>query len=140
MAFPSADAGLTRGEDAGRPAGGSALATALFFSLLFTGLAMSAAGAHVLELVNKLSLPRDEYIVVQQIYRGWALLGIVIVAALLATLAAVILARRQRRVRILALVAAASLAGAQAQRFPPFRRNAAESGDNPAMPGSVPRA
>ena len=92
MAFPSADAGLTRGEDAGRPAGGSALATALFFSLLFTGLAMSAAGAHVLELVNKLSLPRDEYIVVQQIYRGWALLGIVIVTALLATLAAVILA------------------------------------------------
>jgi len=98
----------------GRPAVGSALETALFFSLLFTGLAMSAAGAHLLELLSKLSWPRDEYMIVQQIYRGWALLGIVVVAALLATLVAVILGRRQRLVMSLALVALSSLAGAQA--------------------------
>jgi hypothetical protein len=91
-----------------------ALGIALFFSLLFTGLTMSAAGAHLLELLSKLALSRDDYIIVQQIYRGWALLGVVIVAALLATLAAVILGRRQRQVLILALVALSSLAGAQA--------------------------
>jgi len=32
---------------------------------------MSGAGAYLLELLTKLSLPRDEYIIVQQIYRGW---------------------------------------------------------------------
>jgi len=67
-----------------------------------------------LELLTKLSLPRDDYIIMQQIYRGWALLGIVIVAALLATLATVIVGRRQRKVMVPAVVALASLAGAQA--------------------------
>src|SRR5262249_2582538 len=88
LASPPADGGVPS-ESVGRAAGRLALETALFFSLLFTGLAMFAAGAHLLELLTKLSLPRDDYIVVQQIYRGWALLGIVIVAALLATLATV---------------------------------------------------
>jgi len=100
--------------DVGHPAGGVALEIALFCSLLFTGVAMVAAGAHLLELLTKLSLPRDDYIIVQQIYRGWALLGSVIVAALLATLATAIFGRRRRNVMILALVALASLAGAQA--------------------------
>jgi len=111
LAFSKVDGGVTD-ESAGRPAGG--LAIALFFSLLFTGVTMFAAGAHLLELLTKLSLPRDDYIVVQQIYRGWALLGIVVVAALLATLATTILGRRRRKVMILALVAFASLGGAQA--------------------------
>jgi len=112
LASPAADGGVT-GRAVGRPAGGLALGVALFLSLLFTGVTMSAAGAHLLELPTKLSLPRDDYIIVQQIYRGWALLGIVIVAALLATLATVILGRRRRKVMALALAALASLAGAQ---------------------------
>jgi hypothetical protein len=91
-----------------------ALEIALFLGLLLTGMTMVAAGAHLLELLNKLSLPRNDYIIVQQMYRGWALLGIVIVAALLATLATVVIGRRQRKVMVPALVALASLVGAQA--------------------------
>ena len=104
---------MTQG-NVGHPSGRLALETALFLSLLFTGVVMFAAGAHLLELLTKLSLPRADYIIVQQIYRGWALLGIVIVVALLATLATVILGRRRRKVLVLALVALAALAGAQA--------------------------
>jgi hypothetical protein len=63
-----------------------AVKLAYFLSLLFAGLAMAPAFAHLLELPNKINLPRDEYFTVQQIYRGWALLGIVVVGALLSTL------------------------------------------------------
>lgn len=44
------------------------------------------AAAHVLELPNKLPLPRDDYLIVQQIYRGWNRTGFVVIAALVATL------------------------------------------------------
>jgi hypothetical protein len=59
---------------------------ARFFSLLFAALALAPALAHLLELPNKIGLSRDNYLVVQQIYRGWALLGIVVLGALLSTL------------------------------------------------------
>jgi hypothetical protein len=39
----------------------------------------------LLELLNKIDLPREEYLTVQQIYRGWALLGIVVAGALTST-------------------------------------------------------
>jgi hypothetical protein len=55
-----------------------------FIALLFTALALAPAMAHLLELPNKISLPREDYLTVQQIYRGWALLGFVVVGALLA--------------------------------------------------------
>lgn len=72
---------------------------AVFFSsLLFTALALSASVAHVLELLNKINLPAEEYLVVQQIYRGWALLGIVVFGALLSTLALTIMVRRDSKV------------------------------------------
>jgi hypothetical protein len=44
---------------------------ARFFSLLFAALALAPALAHLLELPNKIGLSRDNYPVVQQIYRGW---------------------------------------------------------------------
>lgn len=60
--------------------------TLLFFSVVLTAVAMAAGLSHLFALPNKISLAADEYLVVQQIYRGWALLGIVIVAALLCVL------------------------------------------------------
>jgi hypothetical protein len=48
-----------------------------FVSLLFTALALGAAMAHLLELPKKIKLSAEDYLIVQQIYRGWALLGIV---------------------------------------------------------------
>ena len=46
-----------------------------FFSLLFAALALCPAMAHLLELPNKMNLSREDYLTVQQIYRGWALQG-----------------------------------------------------------------
>ena len=76
-----------------------------FVSILCCALALAPAAAHLLELPNKINLPRGEYLIVQQIYRGWALLGIVVLSALAATLALTILVRHQRKAFLWALVA-----------------------------------
>ena len=55
-------------------------------ALVMTVLALIPAAAHVLELPNKLPMERDAYLTVQRIYRGWSFTGIVVVAALIATL------------------------------------------------------
>lgn len=62
------------------------LNTVRFISLLFTALALAPTLAHLLELPNKINLSREDYLTVQQIYRGWALLGIVVIGALISTL------------------------------------------------------
>lgn len=56
-----------------------------FLSLIFTVLALVPAGAHLAELPRKLGLPGQEYLIVQQIYTGWALFGVAIIAALVST-------------------------------------------------------
>jgi hypothetical protein len=81
------------------------LKIARFFSLLFAALVLAPALAHLLELPNKIGLSRGEYLVVQQIYNGWQLLGIVIYGALLSTLALTIMVRRQPKVFGLTLAA-----------------------------------
>ncbi len=64
-----------------------------FLAILLTALALVPGGAHVLALPNKLSLPKDTYFAVQSIYAGWALLGVVIVAAILADALLALLSR-----------------------------------------------
>lgn len=86
---------------------------ARFLSLLFTALALAPAMAHLLELANKIALPRDDYLTVQHIYDGWALLGFVVFGALLATLALAVLTRRRGREFAYALTAFLSIAGTQ---------------------------
>lgn len=76
-----------------------------FLSLVFVALALVPAGAHVFEMPNKLGLPPDQYMTVQQIYRGWALFGIVIYGALLTTAVHSALVRDQRTPFLLSLVA-----------------------------------
>ncbi len=48
-------------------------------------IAIAAGWEHLLELPNKMRLNRADCLTVQQVYRGWALLGIAGVGALLAT-------------------------------------------------------
>jgi len=55
-------------------------------ALVLTAVALAPGAAHVLELPNKLKLPREDYLLVQKLYRGWAYLGIEIAAALACTL------------------------------------------------------
>ena len=85
-----------------------------FLSALFCALSLGPALAHLLELPNKMGLSREEYLVVQQIYRGWALLGVVVLGALLATLAHAILARQRLGESGPALTAFLCIAGTQA--------------------------
>lgn len=91
-----------------------ALDAALFVALLATALALGPALAHLFELPNKLALPRDQYFVVQQIYRGWNLLAVVLAAELAGIVAVMVQGRRQRAVLRAAIVALACLGGAQA--------------------------
>jgi hypothetical protein len=66
-----------------------------FVAVMLTVLAVIPGGAHLLELPNKMALDRDAYMIVQRIYRGWAMAGVVLVAALLATLWLAIASRSQ---------------------------------------------
>ena len=86
---------------------------ARFLSLIFCALALAPAMAHLLELPNKMRLSRDEYLVVQQIYRGWALLGVVVFGALLSTLALAIVVRKRAGEFGPALTAFLCIAGTQ---------------------------
>lgn len=73
-----------------------------FLAVMLTVLALVPGGAHLLELPGKMALDRDAYLTVQQIYRGWALAGIVLVGALLATLWLAIRSRSQTAPLVLA--------------------------------------
>jgi hypothetical protein len=57
---------------------------ARFLSVVLTALALVPVGAHALEFARKMALARTDYFVVQSIYNGWAALGAVIFAAILA--------------------------------------------------------
>jgi hypothetical protein len=54
-----------------------------FVAILCVAVAMAGGWAHLLELPNKIGLSRADYLTVQQIYQGWALLGIAVVGALI---------------------------------------------------------
>jgi hypothetical protein len=85
-----------------------------FLSLFFVALAFAPSAAHLLELPHKIAMPASEYAVVQQIYRGWAALGIVVYAALLATAAYVLVLRSAHQPYALAAAALVCLVAAQA--------------------------
>jgi uncharacterized membrane protein len=84
-----------------------------FFALFFTALALAPALAHLLELPNKIGLSQDDYFTVQQIYRGWALLGFVVAGALLSNLILTILVRQQPKAFALTLTAFVCIVGTQ---------------------------
>lgn len=54
-------------------------------AILCVAISMAAGWAHLLEMPNKMALSRQDYLTVQQIYRGWAFLGIVVMGALVST-------------------------------------------------------
>jgi SNF family Na+-dependent transporter len=62
------------------------LKLAHLIALAFTALALATALAHLLALPNKIGLSAEDYLTVQRIYRGWALLSIFEVIALLGIL------------------------------------------------------
>jgi hypothetical protein len=68
-----------------------------FLAVVLTALALLPGGAHLMALPAKIGMPEEPYFVVQQIYRGWALAGIVIFLAIFANFAAALLARDSPR-------------------------------------------
>jgi hypothetical protein len=87
--------------------------TIYFLAFFFVAVALGPALAHLLELPNKINLAREEYLTVQQIYRGWALLGIVVAGALLSTLVLTIMIRHERNAFVFALIAFLCIVGTQ---------------------------
>jgi hypothetical protein len=83
-------------------------------ALLLVAICLGPAFAHLFELPNKMGLGREDYFTVQQIYRGWALFGIPIFAAIAVTLVLAWMARRQPHVAGRVLAALACLLAAQA--------------------------
>ena len=81
-----------------------------FIALMSTALALGAALAHLFELANKIDLSRDEYLTVQQLYQGWALLGVVEAVSLLSVSALAVMARTKRRSLVWTLIAALCIA------------------------------
>jgi uncharacterized membrane protein len=66
-----------------------------FLAVTLTALALLPSGAHLLALPNKITLLQDAYYIVQHSYRGWALLGAVLIAALIANTTLAILVRNR---------------------------------------------
>lgn len=81
-----------------------------WLAIVLTALALVPAGAHLLELPNKMKLADETYFIVQNIYRGWAWLGIVLVAALVANIALTAHLRARGEPFALAAIAAACMA------------------------------
>ena len=64
-----------------------------FLAFALTALALVPSGAHLFALPNKINLVAEQYFIVQSIYRGWSLFGIVLIGALIANLALALLLR-----------------------------------------------
>jgi membrane-associated phospholipid phosphatase len=75
------------------------------FAIVLVALSLVPVGAHFFELPNKMALPREQYMVVQSIYRGWSLFGIPIIGALAFTLAHTVMVRDNRTAFVLSLAA-----------------------------------
>ncbi len=81
-----------------------------FLAIVSVALYFVPLGAHLFELPGKMALSPSEYMTVQKIYAGWALFGIVLMIALLATLWHTVLVRADRLAAGLSLAAFLGLA------------------------------
>jgi hypothetical protein len=83
-----------------------------FLALLFTALALVPSGAHLMELLNKMQFSSEQYLIAQQIYRGWSLSAILVFGAMFATLA-LLMALWKNRGFAAAAIAFACIVGTQ---------------------------
>lgn len=92
---------------------GPAYTFVFFVALLATALALGGALAHAFELLNKIDLSREEYFIVQKVYRGWAQLAYVLAVQLAAMIALAVMSRSEPAVFWPVVLALACFAGAQ---------------------------
>src|SRR5256885_11184979 len=86
-------------------------------ALILTAVALIPEGAHIFALPNKIDLAREQYFIVQAIYRGWSLFGFVLILALLVDLVLALMLRGRGAAFWLALVALLRMAGTLAIFF-----------------------
>lgn len=67
-----------------------------FLAIILGLLALVPGLAHLFELPNKIFLSESDYFIVQNIYRGWALFGTVLIANLLVNVALAVALRREQ--------------------------------------------
>lgn len=58
--------------------------TVQFAAIVISALALVPSGAHLAALPNKMALPQTQYFTAQSIYYGWAILGLLWAAAIVA--------------------------------------------------------
>jgi hypothetical protein len=94
-------------------------------AVLLTALALVPAGAHLFALPNKLAMNAETYFAAQRAYDGWAVLGVLPVAAVLANFGFALRLRRRGRPAGMAWLAAllllAGLGGFFVWTFPANR-------------------
>jgi hypothetical protein len=81
------------------------LACLRILAIVSVALYLVPTGAHLFELSHKLALMPPDYMMVQGIYQGWSLFGIVLLAALILTLLHAVMRRQSRGVAIPSLCA-----------------------------------
>jgi hypothetical protein len=81
-----------------------------FLAIVLTGLAVIAPAAHLFELAGKIHMSANDYFVVQRIYLGWWMVGLLLPAAFIADLALAIAVRNHRPSFWLAIAAMALIA------------------------------
>jgi len=81
-----------------------------FLAIVITGLSLIAPAAHAFELLNKIGLPKTDYFIVQQIYNGWWIAGLLLPLAFLANLGNAISLRGDKTAMMLSIAAAALIA------------------------------
>jgi hypothetical protein len=68
-----------------------------FMALTLSTIALAPAGAHLFSLPNKIHMAQHDYFIVQTIYNGWAILGVVLIGNLI-TLAGLAIVQRAHTV------------------------------------------
>jgi hypothetical protein len=81
-----------------------------FLAVVITGLALIAPAAHAFEFLNKIGLPKAEYFIVQQIYSGWWMAGLLLPLAFLVNVANAIFLRDDKTAMKLSIAAAILIA------------------------------
>ncbi|MGZ3341547.1 MAG: DUF1772 domain-containing protein [Reyranella sp.] len=85
-----------------------------FIALLASAAMLGPALAHAFELPAIMKLPRDEYFIVQQVYRGWSNFSLLLVVVqLISLVTTAYLERRERRVLLPTVLAILFVLGAQ---------------------------
>jgi hypothetical protein len=86
----------------------------LFVALLSSAMTLGGALAHLFALPNKIGMPREDYFAAQAAYRGWSLLGLLLLVQLVSIVGVAALSRDQPRIFRPLVAAAIFLVAAQA--------------------------